>query len=106
MIKISFFYDENGKPSGFEFSGHAGYAESGNDIVCAAVSAMVFNTINSIESFSKTDFEVEKDKKRGFICFRLKDEADREAEILLRSLILGTDSVRESYGKQFIRIEK
>ena len=27
--------------------GHAGYAEEGQDIVCAAVSALVINTVNS-----------------------------------------------------------
>ena len=36
--------------------GHAGYAEPGQDIVCAAVSALVINTINAIEAFTEDDF--------------------------------------------------
>lgn len=30
-------------------SGHAGYAEKGHDIVCAAVSILIYNLQNSIE---------------------------------------------------------
>lgn len=33
---------------GFEVSGHAGYAEEGSDIVCAAVSAMVGLVSNTL----------------------------------------------------------
>ena len=32
--------------------GHAGYAEEGQDIVCAAVSALIINTVNSLETFT------------------------------------------------------
>ena len=33
-------------------SGHAGYAEKGHDIVCAAVSILIYNLQNSIESLT------------------------------------------------------
>ena len=33
-------------------SGHAGYDDIGKDIVCAAVSVLVINTLNSIERFT------------------------------------------------------
>ena len=32
MIKISFFTNDDNEITGFDFSGHAGFAESGNDI--------------------------------------------------------------------------
>ena len=106
MTRISFFYDGNGRINGFELNGHAGYGESGTDIVCSAVSVLVFNTINSIESFSKSEFDIEQDKEKGRICFKLRNGADSEAELLLNSLKLGLTSVRDSYGKKYIRIEK
>ena len=31
---------------GFQTEGHAGYADAGSDIVCAAISVLVINTIN------------------------------------------------------------
>ena len=33
---------------GVTVDGHAGFAEAGQDIVCAAVSVLVINTFNSI----------------------------------------------------------
>ena len=56
MIKISFFTNDDNEITGFDFSGHAGFAESGNDIVCAAVSALVFTTVNSIDQLTALDY--------------------------------------------------
>ena len=38
----------NGNYLEFVSKGHAGYAEEGQDIVCAAVSVLVINTVNSL----------------------------------------------------------
>ena len=56
---------------GFECAGHAGYAEEGSDIICAAVSALAVNTINAIEQFTEDPFEVEEAEDGGLlrICF-------------------------------------
>ena len=105
MIRISFLYNDRESIVGFDFIGHAGYAESGHDIVCAAVSALVFNTMNSIEEFSSADFDTEMDEKKGHIYFKLKSEPDDKAELLLKSLKLGVSEVQKSYGKKYIRIE-
>jgi len=51
MIKATFFYRAK-TPVGFEVSGHSGTAESGKDIVCAAVTSAVMMAVNTItESF-------------------------------------------------------
>ncbi|WP_333683544.1 ribosomal-processing cysteine protease Prp, partial [Enterocloster lavalensis] len=62
MIQVTIFRDseESGDVfTGVELSGHAGYAESGRDIVCAAVSALVLNMANSVEAFTEDGFEGE-----------------------------------------------
>ena len=41
----------------FRIKGHAGYAEEGQDIVCAAVSVLIINTVNSLETFTEDKFE-------------------------------------------------
>ena len=48
MIEITRIKNEQGENVGFRCYGHAGFARHGKDIVCAAVSALVLNTINSI----------------------------------------------------------
>ena len=105
MIKISFLYDENGILDGFDFKGHAGYASSGNDIICAAVSALVFTTVNSVEELTDCGFEIEEDEKKGHIYFRLKDGSKDDAVLLLKSLKLGVGQIQKAYGKKYIRIE-
>ena len=47
MIKAKFF-QKNGKLTGFEISGHAGFDLYGKDIVCASVSSAVQLTANGI----------------------------------------------------------
>ncbi|MBE6642869.1 MAG: ribosomal-processing cysteine protease Prp [Clostridia bacterium] len=56
MIKFTFF-KRDGVYYGFEEKGHAGYAESGDDIVCSAVSAMTMLIINAIEVAYASDVE-------------------------------------------------
>ena len=43
------FYKTDGHFYGFEEQGHTGYGESGDDVLCAALSSMTMLIINSIE---------------------------------------------------------
>ena len=64
----------NGNYLEFVSKGHAGYAEEGQDIVCAAVSVLVINTVNSLETFTDDQFEVQEDDgshKRTDHCAKL-----------------------------------
>ena len=49
MIRADFFRSQ-GNLNGFEFSGHSGYAEAGEDVACAAVSSAVQLTVNILDS--------------------------------------------------------
>ena len=49
------FYKSGGFYYGFEEQGHTGYGESGDDILCSALSAMTMLIINTIEvSYAST----------------------------------------------------
>ena len=84
-----------------ECNGHAGYAEYGEDIVCAAVSVLTINTVNSIEQLTKL-FESEND---GIIRLSFKDIPSKEADLLLRSFELGVKGISDQYGKKFLNIK-
>ena len=56
MTKIVFFRS-GGVFYGFEEQGHAGYAEAGDDILCAAISSMTMLVINTIEVAIGSDVE-------------------------------------------------
>ena len=83
---------------------HAGYDEYGKDIVCASVSVIVINTINSIETFTDDYFTVNSDEKSGTIEFDMISNISKESTLLLNSLILALEGIEEQYGNQYIKI--
>ena len=56
MTKVTFF-KRGGVYYGFHESGHTGWGESGNDVLCPALSAMTMVIINCIEVSSCPDVE-------------------------------------------------
>ena len=52
------FYTKRSKPYGFVIKGHAGYADTGDDIVCASVSSAIQLVANTITEVLKIDAEV------------------------------------------------
>ena len=56
MTHIKFFR-RNGFYYGFEETGHTGFGESGDDVLCAALSAMTMLIINTIEISYAADVE-------------------------------------------------
>lgn len=106
MIKVSIHLNKDGKINGFRCKGHAGYAESGQDIVCSAVSILVINTINSIEQFTSDTFEYKEDEKSGLIEFKVVSNLSDRTEVLLSSLLLGLQGIEEGFGRDYIKIDK
>ncbi len=101
MITISVYKNADGKLIGFRSTGHAGFAESGQDIVCAAVSALIINTVNSIETFTSDTFDIKEDV--GMVDFKIISNPGNDSTLLLNSLFLGLNGIREDYGKQYIK---
>ena len=100
MITVSIFKNNADKISGFSVSGHAGFAEEGEDIVCSAVTALSFNAVNSIDAFCKDKIILDKadDSEGGYLEFYIKNPS-KEADLLLKSYELGIKSICEEYGE-------
>ena len=62
MTKFT-FYKRDGVYFGFKEEGHAGFGENGDDIVCAAFSAMTMLIINAIEVAyaSNVDYKIDEE---------------------------------------------
>ena len=102
MIK-AIFYSKNNKYFGFKIAGHADYGCCGKDVVCAGVSALVINTVNSIEQFTK-DSTCCEEFESGLVKFKIMGDVSSESKLLLRALRLGLCSIYEEYGDKYIQI--
>ena len=71
MTKVVFFR-RDGAFYGFEESGHTNYAESGEDILCAALSSMTMLIINTIEISFAGDIDYTIDDKKVAITVKSK----------------------------------
>ncbi len=89
MIQVTIFLDDQEKCIGFHTEGHADYAEEGQDIVCAAASVLILNTINALELYTDALFSVDSDQETGRIDCRFKRQPSKEADLLLQTMILG-----------------
>ena len=101
MIEVTVYKTMRHEYAGFDMSGHAGYDDIGKDIVCAAVSVLVINTLNSIERFTDDKTSCVSDENSGTVEFRFKDHPSHDAALLLDSMILGLEDIEDSeeYGQ-------
>ncbi len=107
MTKIKFFKKENFL-IGFEISGHTGYAEAGNDIVCSATSSMAQMCVLGLERVLKIKLNVKKNEKIGYLLCRLSKNATEyeinKSQDWLETLKISLEDVAKDY-KKYIKME-
>ena len=86
------FYKSGGFYYGFEEQGHTGFADSGDDILCSALSSMTMLIINSIEVSFASSVEYTIDEKTTDIKLIAKSalpkyEKDEKKQFAVSGLI-------------------
>ncbi len=107
MIRVTVFVDSEHHYTGIQLFGHAGLADDpqkGQELVCAAVSALTFNMANSVEQFTEDSFEVDQEEETGAFHFRFTSDISSESKLLMNSLIFGLQDIEEEYGEPYIKI--
>ena len=92
---------------GIEMEGHAGLAEDyqeGQELVCAAVSALPLNMANSMEHFTDDLFKADEDDEAGGFSFRFTSTISSESKLLMNSLVFGLMNIEEEYGEPYIKV--
>ncbi len=105
MTTITFTKASDDSYKSIECSGHAGFADYGEDIVCSAISVLTINLINSIEKFTNDKPAIFQDEDRGIIGIKFSDSPSYDADLLLKSYELGVESIFREYGKKFLNIK-
>ena len=107
MIQATFTRLDNVLES-VELTGHAGSGEYGFDIVCAAVSALSINLVNSLEVL--TDCTVDLDINEidgGYMKIDIShvtEKTNEKVQLLFESFLLGMTNLAEN-SKEFVSIQ-
>ena len=98
MTKCEFF-TEGDRITGFTVSGHSGYSENGQDIVCAAISAVVTMAEATINDVCGAKAKVRVKDEDARITLMLPTSCDEEETVqaALSGLMLTLLNIKEDY---------
>lgn len=103
MIDINLL-KRKGIYQGLTSNGHALFDDYGKDIVCAAASVLVINTINSIECLTSDKIRVDTVPGEGIINMEFVSSPSDESRLLMDALLLGLQGIRKKYGDNYLRV--
>ena len=84
----------NRQLQGFEIKGHAMFAQSGEDVVCAAVSSAAYMAANTVTEVIKVNANAEADDGRMILML---EKANEKTETVLRGLELHLTELSKQY---------
>ena len=93
------FFTEGDRITGFSISGHSGYAEAGQDIVCAAVSAVVTMaeaTINDVCG-AKAKVRVKDEQARITLTLTVSCDEEETVQAVLAGMMITLAGMRDDY---------
>ena len=107
MTNIKLYARKGGDIFGLQVKGHAGFGVRGTDVVCASVSILVINTINSIQKLTSDKCNEKVNSRKATIDFEIDGEVSRESKVLLESLKMGLEAISKDYpGNVKITVEE
>ncbi|MDO5015623.1 MAG: ribosomal-processing cysteine protease Prp [Eubacteriales bacterium] len=111
MVEAKFYTDKQGVVRKFDFSGHAGYAEHGLDIVCSASSAISQTVIGTLDELlkKKPDYHIDPQSGRIVCCIPDYYNYGKTEQIvigaLMYSALIGMKQLEPNYG-DYVKVEE
>ena len=91
-----------------EASGHTGYGEQGEDIVCAGISTLLQSSLLGLLQVAKVNVKYQIDAETGKLKFTLPegltDEEKHDCDVILNTLLCGLQDFYTEYS-DFINLE-
>lgn len=107
MVEVTLKRNKANQLVAFEMSGHANSGPYGYDLVCAAVSAIAFGTVNAIISICEIKPIVEQKDGGGYLKVILPNQMDEtafeKAQTLLEGMRVSFETIERDYS-EFIHI--
>lgn len=89
MIEVSI------SSNGIRMNGHANRSVAGQDIVCAAISALTCNLINSLEDLTDNRIRADTDSGKAAVEW---EQLDKNGRLLVDSWFLGLTAINREYN--------
>ena len=107
MTNIKLYARKGGDIFGLQVKGHAGFGVRGTDVVCASVSILVINTINSIQKLTSDKCNEKVNARKATIDFEIDGDVSPQSALLFQSLKLGLEGISAEYpGNVKITVEE
>lgn len=92
--------------AGFTCMGHAEYARPGQpDILCASISILVINTVNSLEKLAGEALQVNSDENTGFIQCVIESDLQEKSVFLMDAMVFGLQQLVRTYGEKYLTVK-
>ena len=105
MTNIIIRKSVQGEYKGVVCMGHAGFSKKGKDIVCASVSVLVINTLNSLDEFCNTPMIVRQNEETGFLNCEFRTFLNEKEILLMDSMVMGLEMISKQYGKKYCELK-
>lgn len=105
MIRVQVHRGDDGSIVSVRAEGHAGYADPGEDIVCAAVTALVVTAQLGIKQVARHPHEGKASMGKAY-CKLLPGgtaESSMKAQAILETTVLGLLDIAKDY-KDYVRV--
>ena len=106
MTKIQ-IYKKNDNIVGFTLSGHTGFSEEGQDVLCAGISAISQSTVLGILQVLNLKPEIKRNDNKGYLKLDLLNCSEQQiqsAQVLLKTMQKSLEDI--SIGnKKYMKVE-
>lgn len=106
MTTVTIRKDQKQAYRGFTCIGHADYAGKNQpDILCAAISALVIGTLNSLTDLAGEKLSVDTDEATGFIRCDFQGTLQEKSSFLLDAMVFNLENLSREYGKKYLLVK-
>ncbi len=107
MIKVKIERDETGEIAGFSVRGHSGLAEKGQDIICAAVSALTQGVVIGLERVLGLEPEVHWQEGKLDCSIPVLDVSRRDkALFLMETMVCALQDIEKQHPQNLSVVDE
>lgn len=105
MVEVKIDRDKNGKIIRFSGSGHSGYAKKGEDVVCAAVSALLQTALVGLERYVDLEVLTSREKNGWLEVSTGEVNGDKRqlADTILETMVIGLRCIERDH-KGYVKV--